>query len=269
MKIIHITDTHIIPEGQTIYGLDPAARLATVIDDICDRQADADLVVITGDLTDRGDAASYKRLSELLARLPMPVRLLIGNHDSRAAFVAIFPETPRDEFGFVQSAIDLPDGAGRLVFLDTNEPGWSGGRYCDKRLDWLTTRLQEAADRRAYVFMHHPPFDLGVAHFEAICLAEPAAFLDVLARHKGGVGHLFLGHMHLTMNGVSPTGIPFSAGKGSNHQMILDPDAKDCTWTEGRPSYNIILIRARGVFVHAVDVIGDPPIGIGAYPPGP
>lgn len=269
MKIVHITDTHIIPEGRTIYGLDPAARLATVIDDVCGRQADADLVVITGDLVDRGDAESYRRLAALLERLPMPVRLLIGNHDSRAAFVDCFPDTPRDEAGFVQSMIDLPGETGRLLFLDTNEPGWSGGRYCDRRLGWLTDRLNEAADRKAYVFMHHPPFDLGVAHFEAICLAEPAPFLDVLGQHKGGIGHLFLGHMHLAINGVSPGGIPFSSGKGSNHQMILEPDAKDCTWAEGRPSYNIVLIGPRGVFVHAIDVIDTLPIGIGAYPPGP
>lgn len=269
MKIIHITDTHIIPEGETIHGLDPAARLATVIDDVRNRHSDADLVVITGDLADRGDPASYGRLSALLRDLPMPVRLMIGNHDSRAAFVDCFDDMPRDDAGFVQSVMDLPGAAGRLLFLDTNEPGWSGGRYCDQRLDWLTARLEEAHDRPAFVFMHHPPFDLGVAHFAEICLAEPAPFLDVLAHHKGGVRHLFLGHVHLAMSGVSPTGIPFSAGKGSNHQMILDPDAKDCTWAEGAPSYNVVLIGARGVIVHAVDVSGAPPIGVGAFPPGP
>ena len=269
MKIIHITDTHIVPEGETIYGLDPAARLATVIDHISAHHADADLAVITGDLTDRGDPASYQRLRSLLEPLPMPVRLMIGNHDTRAAFIDAFPDEPRDGAGFVQSVMDLPDGAGRLLFLDTNEVGWSGGRYCDSRLAWLEARLQDTPDRPAFIFMHHPPFPLGVAHFEQICLAQPEPFIGALKGHGGGVPHIFLGHVHIPVSGVSPSGIPFTAGRGCNHQIVLDFAARDCTWASGAPNYNIIRIGEHGVIVHAFDLIDAATIGTGAYPPGP
>jgi 3',5'-cyclic-AMP phosphodiesterase len=269
MKIIHITDTHVVPDGETIYGLDPAARLATVVDDVCRRHADADLAVITGDLTDRGDAASYRRLRSLLQRLPMPVRLMIGNHDCRSTFVDCFPDVPLDEAGFVQSVMDLPNGTERLLFLDTNEPGWSGGRYCDGRLAWLEARLEEARGRPVVVFMHHPPFTLGVPHFEQIYLAQPEPFVRALERHNGGVRHIFLGHVHIPVNGVSSTGIPFTAGRGCNHQIVLDLAARDCVWAEGGPNYNIILIGQQGVVVHAFDLIGAVPRGAGAFPPGP
>jgi 3',5'-cyclic AMP phosphodiesterase CpdA len=270
MKIIHITDTHIVPEGETIYGLDPAARLAAVIDDVCRRHADADLAVITGDLADRGDEASYRRLRPLLDRLPMPVQLMIGNHDSRDTFLASFPEGSRDEGGFVQSVLDLPNGGGRLLFLDTNEPGWSGGRYCDERLAWLEARLEEASDRPAYIFMHHPPFGLDVPHFEKIYLVRPEPFVGALKRHKGGVRHIFLGHVHIPVSGVSPEGIPFTAGRGCNHQIVLDLVERDCTWAGGGPNYNIIRIgQNSSVLVHAFDLIDAATIGTGAFPPGP
>jgi 3',5'-cyclic AMP phosphodiesterase CpdA len=269
MKIIHITDTHLVPEGETIYGLDPASRLAAVVEDICTRHADADLAVVTGDLTDRGDAASYRRLLPLLQRLPMPFRLLIGNHDSRAAFLDCVPDALCDDAGFVQSVLDLPGETGRLLFLDTNEIGWSGGRYCEKRLSWLQARLDEVPERPAFVFMHHPPFPLGVPHFERISLSDPEPFVRVLDSHKGGVRHVFLGHVHIPVSGVSASGIPFTAGRGCNHQIVLDFVGKDCTWASGSPNYNIIDIGQHGLFVHAFDLIGVPTIGTGAFPPGP
>jgi 3',5'-cyclic AMP phosphodiesterase CpdA len=269
MKIVHITDTHIVPEGETIFGIDPAARLSAVIDDVCQRHADADLAVITGDLVDRGDAVSYERARTLLARLPMPVRMTIGNHDSREAFVECYPDTPRDEAGFVQSMLDLPDGGGRLLFLDTHEPGWIGGRYCENRLTWLNARLQEAPDRPAYLFMHHPPFTPGIPHFEQICLAQPERFMAALAQHKGGVKHIFFGHLHIPVSGVSQTGIPFTGGRGCAHQVIADFINRDCTWASGAPNYNIVLIGPQGAFVHAFDLIGAAPIGTGTFPPGP
>lgn len=269
MKIIHITDPHLVPEGETIFGLDPAARFKAVVDDVARRHPDADLTIVTGDLVDRGDEISYRLLMSLLEPLRMPVRLMLGNHDSRVTFAGLFPDAPRDEDGFVQSVLDLPNGEGRLLFLDTNEPGWSGGRYCDRRLAWLEARLAEAPDQPAYIFMHHPPFGLGVPHFEKICLYEPERFLRVLRQHKAGVRHLFFGHVHIPVSGVSPEGIPFTAGRGCNHQIIVDLAGRNCTWAGGGPNYNIIVIERSAMFVHAFDLIGAAIIGTGAYPPGP
>ncbi len=268
MKIIHITDTHLVPRGQSIYGLDPASRLEVVVDDVIARHADADLVVVTGDLTDRGEDEAYEALHAILSRLPMPVRLLVGNHDSREAFLARFPDHPTDDDGFVQSVLDAPDGLGRLIFVDTNETGWSGGRVCATRLDWLKDKLDEAQDGPVFVFMHHPPFDMGVRHFEKIGLQNPDAFTALLEAH-GRVRHIFLGHVHVPVNGVLPNGIPFTAGRGCNHQIALDFEAADCSWAAHEPNYNVVLIEKRGLFVHAIDLIGAPEIAVGAYPPGP
>ncbi len=130
MKIIQITDTHLVRPGETIYGLDPTARLRAVVDDILLCHADADLAVVTGDMTDRGEREAFRAFRNEISRLPMPVRLLLGNHDDRRAFRDVFQEHPVDPGGFVQSVLDGPEGVGRLIFLDTNEAGWSGGRLC-------------------------------------------------------------------------------------------------------------------------------------------
>lgn len=43
-----------------------------------------------------------------LGNLPMPVRLLLGNHDDRANFRDVFAEASVDDFGFIQSMLDVP-----------------------------------------------------------------------------------------------------------------------------------------------------------------
>ncbi|CAN1515429.1 Icc Predicted phosphohydrolases [Rhabdaerophilaceae bacterium] len=269
MKIIQITDIHLVRPGETMHGLDPAERLSAVIDDVLLRHSDADLTVITGDLTDRADPEAYAILRSAISRLPMRVQLLLGNHDHRARFLAEFPDTEIDAHGFVQSAIDMPGKAGRLLCLDTHETGWSGGRYCEQRLEWLDAELSKAPSLPVTLFMHHPPGDIGVTHFEKINLQQPEALIARLQAHPGGVRMIFIGHLHLPMNGVLSGGLPFTTGRSCTHHMVFNPATRDCDWVAGGPNYSVILISDDRLLSIAVDGLGAPLIGRGAYPPGP
>ncbi len=51
-----------------------------------------------------------------LDSFPIPVRLCIGNHDNRTAFLSVFPDLAAED-GFVQGVHDTP--AARCLFLDT------------------------------------------------------------------------------------------------------------------------------------------------------
>ena len=68
MKIIQVSDTHIVPPGRGLWGFDPRARLEACIADVNARHGDADLCILTGDLTDRGEPEAYGELREILAR---------------------------------------------------------------------------------------------------------------------------------------------------------------------------------------------------------
>jgi 3',5'-cyclic AMP phosphodiesterase CpdA len=269
MKIVQITDTHIRAPGERIYGLDPSERLAAVIEDINRRQADADLAVITGDLTDIGDPKAYTILKELLRELRIPYRLLLGNHDRRPAFRAVFPEHPTDTNGFVQSYLDAPGRVGRLLFLDSQEDGRIGGYFCARRLAWVADRLDEAADRPVAVFLHHPPLPLGVPHFAGICMADPEPFLELLREHPGGVRQIVFGHVHIAVSGIYPGGLPFSGGRSCNHHIVLDFNRPDVDWAAGGPNYNVIELGEETAFVHAFDLLHAEIIGRGAPCPGP
>ena len=149
-KWIHLTDLHMVPEGERLHGLDPAARLLACIRHINAHHADALGCILTGDLADRGDLASYMRLRGLLAELALPWRLTIGNHDRRASVRRVFPAAFADGGGFAQSVVDT--AAGALILLDSVDPGNPGGRLCADRLAWMDARLTELDDRPAYLF---------------------------------------------------------------------------------------------------------------------
>jgi 3',5'-cyclic AMP phosphodiesterase CpdA len=266
MKIIHVTDPHVRPAGQTIYGIDSASRLRAVVADINDRHADADLVAITGDLTHHGEPDAYARLREILGDLKVPFRLMLGNHDQRAHFRAAFPQHPVDDRGFVQSALDAPGRIGRLLFLDTHEEGWIAGRMCEQRLAWLAARLDEAGERPVTIFQHHPPLPVGAPHFDAICLDEPQAYLALLARHRAGVRHVFVGHIHVPLTGMFAGGLAFTAGRGCAHQMVVDLNNPDTPWAAGQPNYNIVLLGEDDLFIHSFDMIDAPSIGTASAP---
>jgi 3',5'-cyclic AMP phosphodiesterase CpdA len=269
MKIVHLTDPHVRAHGERVRTIDTAERFAAVVDDVARRHADADLVVVTGDLVGDRDPASYGLFKELIGRLRMPVRLLMGNHDRRALFRAAFPEYPVDANGFVQSCLDAPGRRGRLLFLDSLAEGEIGGRLCERRLAWIAARLAEAGDRPVTVFMHHPPLSVGVPHFVNICLHEPEGLLALLRGHRGGVRHIFFGHIHIPVSGVYPGGLPFTAGRGTAHQILLDFDTDAVAWAAGKANYGVVDLAEDGLAVHAFDFLADEVIARGPANPGP
>ena len=251
MKFIHLTDTHVVGGGRHLYGADPARRLALAVDSINTEHGDAAFVIVTGDMTHWGDAAAYEAFAAQVERLTMPVHLMVGNHDNTADFAARFPAAPRDENGFVQFALDTPHG--RALCLDTTLPGTSAGGLCADRLGWLSARLA-ASDGPILLFMHHPPFPVGIAAMDAIMMRDAEAFHDVIAPHKPRIRHLFFGHVHRAIFG-NWRGISFSCMRGLNHQVALDlsPDRTAIEGDLASPAYGVVLLDDQMVTVHMHD----------------
>ena len=253
MKLIHITDTHLVKPGETLFGLDPRARLDAAIADINASHADADLAVITGDLTHWGHREAFENLKDSLAALSIPVKLILGNHDHRGIFKEIFPDAVLDENGFVQEVIDT--SAGRLVLLDTNLEGTHAGWYCAERLAWLDKQLEGSGDLPLFLFMHHPPCKLHLEPMDQIGLIQADAFRDVVEPHAHKIRHIFFGHIHRPVAG-SWLDIPMSTIRSTNHQVWLDFTARETIpGSSEPPAYAIALIDEDSVVVHIHDYL--------------
>ena len=245
MKLIHVSDFHLMPSGETLLGLDPATRMDACLSDIEAFHADAALVVVSGDLSETGGEDTYRILEERVRRSPLPIRLMLGNHDIRANFAAIFPEQMAEN-GFAQAAIDLPEG--RVITLDTLDDGKVTGRLCEIRLGWLKEKLDEAKDRPVYLFMHHPPEKVHLPALDKFGLADPEPLFALLKAH-GDIRHIFAGHLHRLVTG-GWQGIPFTILRSTNHQTALDflsPTTSNCFEP---PMYSIILAEPDSLVVH-------------------
>lgn len=216
MLIAQMTDIHI--------GFEPDARpeelnrqrFRATLDRLLKQPNTPDMLVVTGDLTDRGDRDSFEKTAELLAECPFPVHVLVGNHDDRAELARAFPQTPFDE-GFLHSAIEL-EGL-LVVLLDTLEPGRHGGAFCKKRRDWLRATLAAHRGTPTLIFMHHPPVVSGIAWMDPDpddpWISNFAAAIEgqdqVRAIHCGHLHRPLLTNFHGVPLGVTPSVAPLVA----------------------------------------------------------
>lgn len=236
MKLIHLTDPHLVAPGEMLHGLDPCDRLSRVLDDIGRHHGDADLCVISGDLAHGGDPRAYAWLAERLAEFPIRTILMTGNHDSRPAMRAELPGLMDDGAGFVQGVMAADDGV--FLFLDTHkDPAISSGEYCTRRRGWLAARLEEARGRPVRIFMHHPPLDIGVPRMDRIRLADADAFGALLDGHD--LRRIFFGHVHRVVH-AGWRGIPCTALPGTAIQI---PFSATVTGLTAEPAmYGVVLI---------------------------
>lgn len=253
--IIVLTDLHYTPAPPET-GPDPDARLAACLAHARDTVPEAELIVLTGDLTDKGDRASYQRLKARLEQAHVPVQFMIGNHDNREVFAEVFGPEQLDPTGHVQHMRDMGDT--RALFLDTlfappyDYPASHCGWLCDTRMDWLDRQLAEAPGR-VVIFMHHPPHDVGFRAMDYLKLRNGKAFHDLLARH-GNVAHIICGHVHRTISGTH-RGTGFTVFKSPMMQMPLDFHTlnfeAEC---DDPPAFGIVLLTDEGILVHTEDV---------------
>jgi 3',5'-cyclic AMP phosphodiesterase CpdA len=252
-KILVFTDLHLLPEGETLIGLDPGERLRQGLDHATTRHPDAAHIVLTGDLSHNGTAQEYARLRDILTGSLIPVSLMLGNHDRRAPFLQVFPETPTTAQGHVQQVIDI--GENRLILLDTlNEEAADthSGLLCPDRLAWLDAHLAEAAKKRCILFTHHPVFATGFKGMDWIGLKSIPELAALLARHQN-VAQVISGHIHRTIQGAIK-GIPAAVFKSPCHQMPMALGFQDPRLSVAEPgAYGIILLSDEGVVVHTED----------------
>jgi Icc protein len=192
MLIAQISDLHI--GFERCHPDEPnLRRLNHVLDRILALDPLPDLLIASGDLTESGDQESYDVLARALARCPMPVHVMAGNHDLRGPLTDAFPDTPSPG-GFLQQVIE-GDGL-RLILLDTLELGRHGGGYCDVRAAWLAETLAAAPAEPTLIFLHHPPQSVGIPWMDPSPTEPWIALLErTLAQHRQIVA-ITTGHVH-------------------------------------------------------------------------
>ncbi len=249
MKIVWMTDPHILAGHGTLVGHDPRQRLRAAFDYVSRHHSDADLCVLTGDITDEGDVESYILARDIISSCPVTTFTIPGNHDNRSVMRSqlSFPDNIDPEF--IQYSIIK--GGQRLIFLDTLQDGKSEGVLCEHRLEWLDSQLSIHKDIPTLVFCHHPPGKLYLPMMDQ----EQTDFGEKLLHRlcsAANVRHLFFGHVHRPVSG-NFRGLSFTALQSTAIQVPLP--YPEWNWesfapAEEAPAVGIIHTSQDSVVVH-------------------
>jgi 3',5'-cyclic AMP phosphodiesterase CpdA len=222
LKFVVMSDLHLVPEGEVSLTLDTAARLERAVETVVERYGDADFCVLAGDLADLGQAAAYERLKRIVARLPIPAYITLGNHDDRPTFLEVFGAEFAAETGKIDKVIDAKGY--RIVVLDSSEPGRVDGVLEPVQIEWLKARLAEATDRPVIVILHHNANALHI-NSDRIRMLEPDAFIAALRTHPD-IRQVIAGHVHLT-SAATYRGLPFTTLAGGHYSVSFNVDQPD------------------------------------------
>jgi 3',5'-cyclic-AMP phosphodiesterase len=259
MLIAQISDLHFLPKGTLAFGrVDVAGCLERALDHLNALEPGADAVLITGDLTNDGDAAVWAELMGALRRLKAPIYPLPGNHDDRELMRAAFAHLELlPAAGPLCFAVDL--GPVRVIGLDSLIPGDPSGRLGPEQLAWLDDRLDAAPEKPTLVALHHPPFRTGIDHMDAMMLGDADALAAVIGRHRQ-VERLLCGHVHRSVQ-CRFAGTLAQIAPGTAHAVQLTLADAPPRWVMEPPGVLLHEWReGRGLVSH-LDLIGEFEVG--------
>jgi 3',5'-cyclic AMP phosphodiesterase CpdA len=234
-RIAHLSDVHILdPQCRRSSAryrfatkavslgrpVDPHARarkLKRALD--AAKASGAEHVVITGDLTEIGDASEFEHFASILEDARMPegsVTLVPGNHDAYTSGSAWRRalEGPLQRFAAASATEPgkvVERGSVALLPIDTScfqSILTSGGMFAPDAARAVQARIDDPAlrDKSIVVVMHHPPFH---QHKNPVAqwidgLRGCAHVLDMLARHPRL--QILHGHMHRVVDRIVTLG---------------------------------------------------------------
>jgi 3',5'-cyclic AMP phosphodiesterase CpdA len=148
-RILHVSDLHFGARDDPVLERGLAALIERV---------GPELVIASGDLTNRGRGDQHDKAAAFLHRLGPPVLAIPGNHDIPYTFPARFTSTWTEFERRWQTTEPEYDGEGAFVIGLNSVRPWrhQSGGISEEQLQRATTKLRQAShDKLRVVALHH------------------------------------------------------------------------------------------------------------------
>lgn len=245
--LVQLSDSHLFADAEgTLLGMNTRDSLQHVIERVRAEQAEIDLLIATGDLSQDGSVESYGHFRRMCEQLGAPARWLPGNHDERAQMTEAASHS-----GFLDPVLDI--GNWRVTLLDSSVPGSVPGYLADDQLQLLAAALSEAPDRHHLICLHHHPVSIGCAWMEPIGLRNPEALFTLLERFPQARALLW-GHVHQTFDQMRGS-LRLLASPSTCVQF--EPGSVDFKVGEQAPGYRWLRLHADGTLETGVSRVDD------------
>jgi 3',5'-cyclic AMP phosphodiesterase CpdA len=189
-SIVHISDIH--------FGQDDPVVVERLIERIGDLSPD--LVVVSGDLTQRARKKQFAAARAFLDRLPVPQIVVPGNHDVPLYNVFDRFLNPLTKFRkYITSDLTpefVDDDSAVLGINTARSLTIKGGRINQEQVDHVLERLGQLTSQKIKIIVTHHPFDLPEGFDEDDIVGGAKTVMPQLV---GCGADIFLaGHLHVS-----------------------------------------------------------------------
>jgi len=190
--LVHLSDLH--------FGrLDPAI-LAPLRSSV--QQIAPDLLIVSGDLTQRARAEEFEQARDFLRTLPDPQIIVPGNHDVPLHnLYARFRMPLREYQRFITEDLDPFYKDDEIAVLGINTARsliWKNGRVNVRQINQIEERFCDLTNAVKVLVTHHP-FDLPEQHGRADLVGRARRAMVQIARCN--IDLLLAGHFHVSQSG--------------------------------------------------------------------
>jgi len=191
--IVHLSDLHFGRIDQAII-----APLSTTVAEL-----KPDVVVVSGDLTQRARSAQFKEAREFLDELPQPQIIVPGNHDVplHNIFARFFQ--PLDKYRrYITDDLEPFHSDAEIALLGINTARSltiKDGRVNEKQVGRIRERLCPYGDTVTKFIVTHHPFDVPEGKHESDLVGRAQMAMEALA--ACGADVLLSGHLHVSHTG--------------------------------------------------------------------
>jgi 3',5'-cyclic AMP phosphodiesterase CpdA len=189
-KIVHISDVH--------FGTADPAMVELVVARV--NALAPDVLIVSGDLTQRAKTKEFKQARAFLDRMPFPQIVVPGNHD-----VPLYNVVDRflhqlDKYEkFITSDL-LPtfiDDEIAVVGVSTARSFTiKGGRISDEQIGFIQEQFRGLHENMLKIVVTHHPFDLPDGHDEDDVVGHAEKAMPMIADCGGDV--FLAGHLHVS-----------------------------------------------------------------------
>jgi 3',5'-cyclic AMP phosphodiesterase CpdA len=189
--LLHLSDIHFgrFEEVLRLPLLEAAAQLKP------------DLVVVSGDLTQRARPEQFQQAREFLDQLPRPLIVVPGNHD-----VPVYRPL-RDYRRYITEDLHPAFGDDEIAALGINTARgwiWKNGRVDRRQLERIRQHFRHVPRGVAKILVTHHPFDLPAHYGKRDLVVRAAGALRTVA--ECGIDLLLAGHFHVAHAGQTTGG---------------------------------------------------------------
>ena len=246
IKVIQITDTHVLDDGAPSFNdFDTSASLIRVIQHIKTKEADADLILLTGDLVHEPTESAYQKLADHLSVITTPLFCLPGNHDDPVKMNYVMGANGFD----ISNLIHI--GSWLIILLNTSVIGEHAGELNQQELDFLQQSLESYPECHCLIALHHHPVSINSSWMDAMALTNPDDLFEVVDKFDQVKGIIW-GHIHQEFetnhNHIGLYGTPSTCLQFSPEASLFQVDNKP-------PAYRSLRLKTEGEILTDVNYL--------------